>query len=80
MLRSRDGLASADSFFQAYFPVPPRVWRQSCRSRSELVATFLSVLELCSMGSIALARDGEEYTVSFVGGDVEEILERIEET
>ena len=53
---------------------------QSCRSRSELVATFLSVLELCSMGSIALARDGEEYTVSFVGGDVEEILERIEET
>ena len=52
----------------------------SCRSRSELVATFLSVLELCSMGSVALTRKGETWFVRFTGGDVEEILERIEET
>ena len=43
------------------------------------MATFLSVLELCSMGSVTLARDGEEIVVSFSGGDIEEILERIEE-
>ena len=53
---------------------------QSCGSRSELVATFLSVLELCGMGSLRVSREGEDYLVSFVGGDVEEILERIEET
>lgn len=56
-----------------------RALYQNCRSRSELVATFLSVLELCSMGSVTLARDGEEIVVSFSGGDIEEILERIEE-
>jgi len=50
-----------------------------CESRSEIVATFISVLELCSMGSIAI--DGEEgdYTLRFVGGNIEEILERIVE-
>ena len=51
-----------------------------CASRSEVVATFVSVLELCSMGSIRIARtrDGD-YRVSFAGGDMEEILEKIEE-
>ena len=53
---------------------------RSCRSRSELVATFLSVLELCGVGSVRLVREGEDYSLRFVGGDVEEILERIEET
>ena len=52
---------------------------QSCGSRSELVATFLSILELCSMGSAQISREGEDIVVSFVGGDVEEILERIED-
>lgn len=52
-----------------------------CGSRSELVATFVSVLELCSMGSICLARGEEgDYSLSFAGGDMDEILERIEET
>ena len=50
-----------------------------CRSRSEIVATFLSVLELCSMGSVRFLRAGEDYRVEFVGGDVNEILERIVE-
>ena len=52
-----------------------------CESRSEIVATFISILELCSMGSVTLEESGEdgEYTVSFVGGNVDEILEKIVE-
>lgn len=52
---------------------------RACASRSEIVATFLSVLELCSMGSICIEREGEEYALRFVGGDVDEILEKIVE-
>ena len=51
----------------------------ACASRSEVVAAFLSVLELCSMGSVRIDREGDGYRLSFVGGDVEEILEKIEE-
>ena len=47
------------------------------RSRSEVVATFISILELCSIGRTALQRDGDEIMVSFAGGDIEEILEQI---
>ena len=50
-----------------------------CASRSELIAAFISVLELCSMGSVCVERGGEDYTLSFVGGDVDEILEKIVE-
>ena len=52
---------------------------RSCASRSEVVATFISILELCSMGSVLIERHEAGYTVRFVGGDVEEILEKIEE-
>ena len=38
-----------------------------CQSRSELVATFLSVLELCSGGEIFVTGDLGEYQVSRVG-------------
>lgn len=48
-----------------------------CRSRSEVVATFVSVLELCSMGSIRVERGEEQYSVSFVGGELDDILEKI---
>lgn len=52
----------------------------SAGSLSELVAAFLSVLELCSMGSIVLTdRADGEIEVSFAGGDVEKIIEAIEE-
>ena len=51
-----------------------------CSSRSEVVATFLSVLELCSMGSVRFVRTEGDYRLEFVGGDENEILERIEET
>ncbi len=52
---------------------------RACRSRSEIVATFVSVLELCSIGSIMLEREQEGYTLHFVGGDVDEILDKITE-
>ncbi len=51
-----------------------------CASRSEIVATFVSVLELCSIGSVHIERSDDSYTISFVGGDVDEIMEKIEET
>ena len=48
-------------------------------SRSELVATFLSILELCSVGDVHLSREGEDILLSFTGGSVEGALEKIEE-
>lgn len=49
------------------------------RSRSEIVAVFLSVLELCSMGSLTLTECGGDLRLEFTGGDTEKILEAIEE-
>ncbi len=48
-------------------------------SRSELVATFISVLEMCAHGSVRVERKEDEFVVCFVGGDTEEILENISE-
>lgn len=50
-----------------------------CESRSEIVATFISILELCSMGSVEISGEESDYIVTFIGGNVEEILERIVE-
>ena len=50
-----------------------------CESRSEIVATFISVLELCSIGSVLISGDDGEYVLEFVGGDTEDILEKIVE-
>ncbi len=50
-----------------------------CRSRSEVVAAFMSVLELCSMGSIRISRKDQDYALEFAGGDVDEIIEKIVE-
>ena len=47
-------------------------------SRSEVVATFLSLLTMCSMGSVTIDREGDDYTVCFTGGDTEAILENID--
>ena len=49
------------------------------RSRSEVVATFISILELCSLGRTGLRRDGDRILVSFTGGDIDEILAEIGE-
>lgn len=50
-----------------------------CESRSEVVATFLSVLELCSLGHLRLSEQNGEYVASFTGGDAAQILESIAE-
>ena len=47
-------------------------------TRSELVATFLSLLEMCSMGSLTLRRQENGYLVQFAGGDTEAILESMD--
>jgi len=49
----------------------------SCESKTEIIAMFLSVLEMCSMGSVAVDIADNGYVLSFKGGDTEEILERI---
>ena len=51
----------------------------SCHSRSETVATFLSVLELCSLGHTVTKREGEEIYVAFTGMSLENSLESISE-
>lgn len=51
----------------------------TCKTRSEIVAAFMSVLELCSMGSIEIEKKENDYSLRFVGGDVDEIIEKIEE-
>ena len=50
-----------------------------CATRSELVATFLSVLELCSMGSVHIEREEAGYRLEYIGGETEELLEKIED-
>ena len=47
-------------------------------SRSELVATFISLLEMCSMGSVRISSGERDYIVTFTGGDTEAILESID--
>ena len=49
------------------------------RSRSEVVATFISILELCSLGRTSLKREDDQIMVSFAGGDIEEIVGQIGE-
>lgn len=51
----------------------------ACSSRSEIIATFISVLELAGMGNIVLSDVDGDYKLSFVGGNTDEILERIVE-
>ena len=49
-------------------------------SRSEIVAVFLSVLELCSHGTLAVATgDNDESVITFIGGDTETVLNSIDE-
>ncbi|NLC73505.1 MAG: segregation/condensation protein A [Ruminococcaceae bacterium] len=47
-------------------------------SRSEAVATFLSILELCSFGSVLIEESEGELFLKFTGGDTDKILESIE--
>ena len=52
---------------------------ESCEDRSDMITAFLSVLELCSVGSVEI-RDGDDgYELHFIGGDLDQILDSIEE-
>lgn len=52
-----------------------------CRSGSELVATFVAVLELCRSGSLQLFSDDGRTSLRYVGDghEIESILESFEE-
>ncbi len=52
----------------------------TCVSRSEVVATFVSVLELCSIGSIQIEKSVSGYMLRYVSGEIDEILEKITES
>lgn len=52
---------------------------RECSTRSEIVATFMSVLELCSMGNVLIKKYDGEYSLEFAGGDIGEIIEKIVE-
>lgn len=56
-----------------------RALLEASKSRSEVVATFISVLELCAAGSLRLNGEGGEVTLAFTGGNADEIIEAIEE-
>ena len=58
-------------------PSTLRALYERCSSRSEVVATFVSVLEMCSLGSVRIERRDGDYVAEFVGGDEEEILGKI---
>ncbi len=48
-------------------------------SRSEVVATFVSILELASLGHVRMTRADEDIMVEFMGGDTDDILKMISE-
>ena len=52
---------------------------QESRSRSEVVAVFISILELCSLGHTLLTKEDGELYVEFTGGNLDEIMETIPE-
>ena len=51
-----------------------------CRSSSELVATFIAILELCSAGNIQMHRVEEQIVLQFGGNseEAEQLLEQLE--
>ena len=52
---------------------------ESCKSRSEMVATFVAVLELCSSGSLYMERAEEQVLLSYTGdeSEIDSLLENI---
>ena len=38
-----------------------------CRSRTELVATLIAVLELCRVGNVMLSGAGDDMTITYIG-------------
>ena len=52
-----------------------------CSSSSEIVATFVAVLELCRSGNLTFDRVDEQIILHFSGSDdeIEKVLESFEE-
>ena len=50
-----------------------------CKSRSELVAVFISVLEMCKSGTVLLSGEGEATVLSYSGYDTELKFDEYEE-
>jgi segregation and condensation protein A len=50
-----------------------------CRDRSEAVATFVAVLELCKAGDVTLAGEEEEMTISCQGAPVALVSEEADD-
>lgn len=50
---------------------------RDCEDKSDMITAFLSVLELCSLGSILISGGDGGYTVQFAGGDLDEIVAAI---
>ncbi|MBQ9734057.1 MAG: segregation/condensation protein A [Clostridia bacterium] len=49
------------------------------RSRSEVVATFVSILELASLGHVRMSKSDDDIMIEFMGGDTDDILKMISE-
>lgn len=67
LMRLREGSATLNELYS------------KCHAKSELVASFISILELCSMGSVIIERLEGDYSVEYIGGNLEEILGKISE-
>ncbi|MCD8017852.1 MAG: segregation/condensation protein A [Oscillospiraceae bacterium] len=59
--------------------LPLTVLYEESGSRSEVVAAFVSVLELCSSGYIHLTLSGEELIVEYLHGSAEDLFPNREE-
>ena len=76
--RAQEPLSPAAKVYD-YRHEPSELLCAESKSRSEVVAVFLSILELCSMGSLSITERGADLVLEFTGGDTEKILEAIEE-
>ena len=50
---------------------------RACEDKSDRITAFLSVLELCSLGSILITGTDDGYVICFAGGDVDAIVQSI---
>ena len=66
IFRTRDGIPMAELYAES-------------RSRSEVVAAFISVLELCSKGIAALELTDDVLMVRFVGASIDGSLDLMDE-
>lgn len=66
--------------FRSLREVPLSTLYSESRSRSEVVATFISVLELCSQGDVFLEAEDGDIIISFTGRSVDSALESIGES